>query len=129
MTIFGSGIHCWLEITEVDIKNSIVCAVLLAGQVMHHVEQRLLAEHPLPAAGWVEDDLAIPGETVEVIDGFPGMKYSITFKTSSERPDVVLAVVRVAWRDQGEDQGQEFKRLLPRIVPLARRVDPRRNPR
>ena len=104
-------------------------AALLADQVLHHVERDLLAEHPIPADWQGGAELAIPTEGVEVVDGFPGMQYSVTFTASPERPDILLARIEVSWRDQGEDQGQTFQRLLPRAVPLSRRIQIRRNPR
>jgi prepilin-type N-terminal cleavage/methylation domain-containing protein len=104
-------------------------AVLLADQVLHHVEQDLLDAQPIPADWRTAEELQLPTEEVEVVDGFPGMRYAVSFRTSPERPDLCLATVRVAWRDQGEDAGQVFQRLLPRARPLARRVESRRNPR
>ncbi len=104
-------------------------ASILADQVLHHVERDLLAQHPIPEGWQSVDDLVVPGERVEVVDGFPGMEYSVSFASSPERPDIVLVTVRIGWRDQGEDQGQVFQRLLPRAVPLSRRVEDRRTSR
>lgn len=104
-------------------------AVLCAGQVLQHAAERLLDAHPLPPDWESADELAIPAEEVEVVDGFPGMRYSVSWTTSPERPDLVLATVRLSWRDQGADAGEVFQRLLPRARPLSRRVESRRNPR
>ena len=100
-------------------------AVVLADQVLHQVEQGLLAEHPLPDDWQSAEDLALPPARVDVVDGFPGMRYSVQFTVSQERPDLVLATIEIAWRDQGDDQAQQFHRLLPRAVPLARRIEQR----
>lgn len=104
-------------------------AVLVADQVLHDLEQRVLGQHPLPPDWQTAAELEMPAEASTTLDGFPGMRYSVEFTTSSERPDIVLATVRIAWRDQGEDQGQEFKRLMLRSVPLTQRVEGQRNPR
>lgn len=104
-------------------------ASILADRVLLHVEQDVLSQQPIPEGWESPDELAIPQERVEAVDGFPGMEYSVAFTTSPERPDVVLVTVRVAWRDQGEDQGQVFQRIVPRAVPLSRRVEDRRRSR
>lgn len=104
-------------------------AALMAGQVLQHVERELLASHPIPDGWETAEDLAIPREEVAPVDGYPGMKYSVEFTTTPERPDVVLVTLRISWRDQGEDQAQVLQRVMPRAVPLSRRVENRRKTR
>jgi prepilin-type N-terminal cleavage/methylation domain-containing protein len=53
------------------------------------------------------------------IPGYPGMNYAVEFDLDQERPDLVLARIRVRWRSQGEEQGETFCRLLPLSVPLG----------
>ncbi|MCC6784423.1 MAG: prepilin-type N-terminal cleavage/methylation domain-containing protein [Planctomycetes bacterium] len=107
-----------------------VRASLLADQVLQHVENELLAEHPLPE-DWEKDaDLAIPaandGEAAAALAGFPGMAWRASFTTSAERPESVLVRIEISWRDDGENDGETFVRILPRSVPLARRVAQRK---
>lgn len=101
-------------------------ASLLADQILLHVERELLGRHGIPAGWQSAEELAIPAEGVDVVDGFPGMRYSVSFETSPERPDIVLATVTVGWRDQGEDDGVVFQRIVPRAVPLSQRISARR---
>ncbi len=54
--------------------------------------------------------------------GYPGMNYTVEFIEDLERPGVVLAKIKVAWRDQGELVGETFQRILLRRVPFSRRV-------
>ncbi|MEY2981926.1 MAG: hypothetical protein RL562_2153 [Planctomycetota bacterium] len=101
-------------------------ASLLADQVLLHVERELLGRHGIPSGWQSAEELAIPPEGVDVVDGFPGMRYAVSFETSPERPDIVLATVTVGWRDQGEDDGVVFQRIVPRAVPLSQRINQRR---
>lgn len=103
-------------------------AASLAESVMHDVEQRLLPEHPVPPDWEDPKELAIaPAAAVGVPDQ-AGMTYSIQYSTAGEQPDLVLVTVRVQWRDDGEEDGEVFTRVLPRGAPLALRVAQRRNP-
>ena len=54
--------------------------------------------------------------------GYPGMKYTVEFIRDLERPGVVLAKIKVSWRDQGELVGETFRRILLRRDPFSRRV-------
>jgi len=99
-----------------------VRASLLADQVMQRVENEVLAAHPVPSEWQEPQDLAIDGVSGSSVDGFPGMGYRLAFVTSPERPDLVLVELRVAWREEGTDEGETFVKILPRSVPMARRV-------
>ena len=103
-----------------------VRASLLADAVLQRVENELLADHPLPAEWKDGRELAIPATDETAADGFPGMVYRVSFTASDERPELVLVEVRVAWRDAGENEGETFVRILPRSVPMARRVAQRK---
>lgn len=68
-----------------------------------------------------------PGEplqsfTVEEPLGYPGMEYTVDYVTDPERPGLVLARIRVSWREQGESMGETFERILVRRVPFSRRI-------
>ncbi|MCC6673274.1 MAG: type II secretion system protein [Planctomycetes bacterium] len=81
-------------------------AVALAGHVLFELEERYLRAprpgDPPPA------DLA-----VDRVDGYPGMRYTVRFVADEEHPELILARVRVQWRQQGEVQSEEFQRILP----------------
>ncbi|MFO1051614.1 MAG: type II secretion system protein [Planctomycetota bacterium] len=101
-------------------------AVLLAESVLQQVEQTWLAEHPVPEDWQDAKDLVIPPVERSPSPDYPGMQQSVSFVVSPDRPDMVLVKVVVVWRDDGEDDGETFVRILPRAVPLARRVAQRR---
>ena len=105
-------------------------AVLVTEQVLHRIETQILAETP-PLPEEIDSDEALAVEPLEEreVDGFPGIKYTVEFSTDPELPELVLARIRVSWLEQGEDQAQEFLRVLPREVPFSLRVDARRRNR
>ncbi|HLQ36445.1 MAG TPA: type II secretion system protein [Planctomycetota bacterium] len=55
-------------------------------------------------------------------EGFPGMRYGVSFTEDPARPDLVLARVQVRWLEQGEDVQAEFLRVLPKQEPFGTRV-------
>lgn len=95
-------------------------AVHMIDHVFHFLEEEYMLDHdpetgPLPAigAGNVK-----PG----VVAGYPGMKYSVRFVPDPDHPEVVLAKVRVSWKEQGESVAESFQRILIREKPFHRRV-------
>lgn len=101
-------------------------AVTLAGRILQDVQRGHLAEHPLPEEYRDPGELAIPRLVVEEVDGEPKLRYTVDFASAEERADLVLVTVRVAWLEQGAEQGVALQRLLPRQVPFAQRVAARR---
>src|SRR5690606_34489144 len=103
-------------------------SVLLVERVFHDLETRVLPEHD-----WLElaedADLAIPELRIDGVEGFPGMRCVVRFDIDPEHPELVLARVRVSWLDDGEETGEEFRRILPRDTPFSQRVASRRSPR
>ncbi|MBK8978075.1 MAG: prepilin-type N-terminal cleavage/methylation domain-containing protein [Planctomycetes bacterium] len=131
MGILTFGITAVLGVLSVGVDSRRTAemrgrAVVLAERIVQEVERATLAEHPLPDE-FVDEDLAIPTLVVEEVDGFPGMRYSVEFVTDPTRPDLVLLKIRVAWLEQGADQGVELRRIVPRQVPFSLRVAARRN--
>lgn len=92
-------------------------AVLLADQVIQDLRSRGTVSAASPV------DLSIDAIAVTNIDGFPGMKYSVQFVTEPEHPNLLLARIRISWNRQGSDVGIEFMHLLPRSIPLSKRVE------
>ena len=90
-------------------------AVLIAEQVLHHIEETVLA-------GDDDPDLALSQVVMESVNGFPGMRYTVEFVMDEDYPELVLAQVRVGWRVQGSELEQVFMRLLPREQPFRARV-------
>ena len=101
-------------------------AVLLAEQAIQHIETEVLAKAVLPEEYDEDTDLEIAPVTVTDIDGYPNMKYTVEFEIDPELPELVLARVRVSWREQGENVGQVFHRVLFREAPYSQRVAQRR---
>ena len=89
-------------------------AVLIAEQVLHDIEENAL--------GRDGRDLELYQMVVESVDGFPGMGYTVDFVIDEDHPDLVLAQVRVGWREQGSELEQVFWRLLRREQPFRARV-------
>ena len=56
------------------------------------------------------------------LDEFPGMKYWVEFLDDPELEKVVLARIRIAWREQGETVAEEFERILIRDTPFSHRI-------
>ena len=50
------------------------------------------------------------------------MTWSATAIVDENRPDVWLVRLRIRWLEEGDDVQQEFLRVLPRQLPLGRRV-------
>ncbi|MBZ0152419.1 MAG: type II secretion system GspH family protein [Planctomycetes bacterium] len=63
----------------------------------------------------------VPLQAQEVAD-FPGMTWSAHVVADDSRPDLWLVRIEVRWLDQGEEQVQEFLRVVPRQRPLRDRV-------
>jgi prepilin-type N-terminal cleavage/methylation domain-containing protein len=97
-------------------------AVLLSGQILHQLQEQVFA-----TPGKANDPAAKPGSDpdliqVDRVDGFPGMSYQVRFTHDPDHPDLVLALVSVRWREQGETVAEEFSRILRREEPFSRRV-------
>ncbi len=50
------------------------------------------------------------------------MRYTVVFVEDTFSPQVVLARVRISWREQGEAVAEEFERILVRETPFSRRI-------
>ncbi|GAB4162334.1 MAG: hypothetical protein Fur0037_28590 [Planctomycetota bacterium] len=67
-------------------------------------------------------DLIYPSIENRPCGTLPGMSCSVRYENDPDRPDLVLAVVEVSWKEQGEDVRREFARILQRQEPLGLRV-------
>ncbi len=94
-------------------------ATSLVDQAVHDVQERLFAD-PKKAGE--------PLQTYKVTDppGYAGMQYTVEFREDRARPTVVLVVIKVSWREQGEHMGEEFRRIVVRRASFSRRVQLRR---
>lgn len=54
--------------------------------------------------------------------GFPGMTWSVQTVEDPDRIDLWLVRISVSWLEEGENASVQFERVLPRQLPLARRV-------
>ena len=50
------------------------------------------------------------------------MQYTVEFVEDPSHPQVVLARVKISWREQGEKVAEEFERILIREKPFSRRI-------
>ncbi len=90
-------------------------ATALVDYVIQEIEEEVFARSQDPSeplAGFAHVDPP----------GYPGMTYTVEFIEDLERPGVVLAKIKVSWRDQGEFIGETFRRILLRGAPFSRRV-------
>src|SRR5690606_25708156 len=100
-------------------------AVQLAHRVLQRLEEEIVPRALLAAAESGEvsaPPFAAVDATPADVASAPGMRYRVEFTTDPERPDLVLATVRVLWLEQGEAQAVEFRRILVNHVPFAQRV-------
>ncbi len=107
-------------------------AVLLAEHVLHDLKEGLMAGKAMSTAVARSDEeveMTLDPEMVEGVDGYPGMKYRVTFAVDPEDPKLVLATVEITWREQGAQVGQKFRRILVRERPFSQRVANKRSSR
>ncbi len=90
-------------------------AALVADQVLQDVEENVLARDE-------GRELEIPTMGPVPVEGSFGMSYTVGFTVDPEHPNLVLAEVRVGWREQGAELEQVFRRILPRQQPFRERV-------
>ena len=98
-------------------------ARLEATALCEHALHRLQHEGVARRAGATTDlDLEMVPLQDQTAPGFPGMTWSATAIVDENRPDVWLVRLRIRWLEEGDDVQQEFLRVLPRQLPLGRRV-------
>jgi type II secretory pathway pseudopilin PulG len=98
-------------------------ARLAAASLAEHAIHRLQFEAARVAADAESDlDIEFAPLTDQTAPGFPGMAWSAEPIRDANRPDVWLVRLRITWLEEGEDAQVEFLRVLPRQLPLARRV-------
>lgn len=96
-------------------------AVHMVDEVLRDLQQNYIPSYPLdggplPAIGAGE------GAEPPTLPGYPGMRYSVTFKPDPEHPAVVLCRIGIAWMAQGEAVAAVFDRILVREVPFSQRI-------
>jgi type II secretory pathway pseudopilin PulG len=67
-------------------------------------------------------DLELATLDDQTAPGFPGMTWSATAVVDDDHPEVWLVRIQVRWLELGDTVVQEFLRVLPRELPLGRRV-------
>lgn len=98
-------------------------AVHMVDHVLRFLQEDYFVEHdvdsgPLPAIGKDGQGLARPVE----FPGYPGMKYTVTFTEDPDHAQVVLAEVRISWKEQGEQIAVKFERVMIREKPFSHRI-------
>ena len=56
------------------------------------------------------------------VPGFPGMTWSARAIDAETRPELWLVEIEASWLDEGEQVVARFHRILPRQLPLRKRV-------
>ena len=97
-------------------------ATALVTQAVHRIQE---VEFPR----YADPSESLQGFTVEDPPGYPGMKYIVEYVTDQEQPGVVLAKIQVSWREQGQNVGETFRRILIRRADLSAFVENSRDRR
>jgi Tfp pilus assembly protein PilV len=95
-------------------------ARLEAAALCEHVVHRLRHEATQAIAGG--DELELVALENQTAPGFQGMTWSAQATLDPMRPDVWLVTLQVRWLERGETVIEEFRRVLPRELPLGTRV-------
>lgn len=74
------------------------------------------------AAAATDLDLELALPPVIDVPGFPGARFGVRLVEHPERLDVVLLECTASWFEGGEAIQEQFLRVLPRQLPLGRRV-------
>lgn len=87
----------------------------LVNQAVHRIQEGEFPRYSDPGE---------PLQSFTVTDppGYSGMEYTVDYVTDLERPGLVLAKIRISWRDQGERMGETFERILVRRVSFSQRI-------
>ena len=99
-------------------------AVHMVDHVYRYLQEEYFLEYeadsgPLPPIG--RDKQGNLGEDA-TIAAYPGMKYTVEFLEEPDQPKVVLARVRISWKEQGEQVAEVFERIMIREQPFSHRI-------
>jgi prepilin-type N-terminal cleavage/methylation domain-containing protein len=98
-------------------------AMLEAQALCDHALLRLQQEAVRRKAGASTDlELELVPLQDQTSPGFPGMTWSGKAIEDENRPDVWLIELEFRWLESGEGRLAEFKRILPKQLPLRDRV-------
>ena len=90
-------------------------AAAVAEEVLRDIQENVLARDD-------GQEAEIPSLGPQPVEGMPAMRYSVDFIIDPQQPDLVMAEVRIGWREQGAELEQVFRRILPREQPFRERV-------
>lgn len=90
-------------------------AAAVAEEVLRDIQENVLARDD-------GQEPEIPSLGPQPVEGMPAMRYSVDFIIDPQQPDLVMAEVRIGWREQGAELEQVFRRILPREQPFRERV-------
>lgn len=78
---------------------------------------------------WLGDALADDGSArqldpvvLDSIEGYPRLRAVATPRVDPEEPWLILAVIRITWREEGEVVGEEFRRVIDGHERYASRI-------
>lgn len=100
--------------TDARLEATALCDYALQRVQEEAVRRSATAESDL--------DLEITALEDQTAPEFAGMSWSASATVDDQRPDVWLVSLKVRWLEVGDDVTEEFLRVLPRQLPLGKRV-------
>lgn len=100
--------------TDARLEATALCDYALQRVQEEAVRRSATAESDL--------DLEITALEDQTAPEFAGMSWSASATVDDHRPDVWLVSLKVRWLEVGDDVSEEFLRVLPRQLPLSKRV-------
>lgn len=100
--------------TDARLEATALCDYALQRVQEEAVRRSATAESDL--------DLEIAALEDQTAPEFAGMSWSASATVDDQRPDVWLVTLKVRWLEVGDDVTEEFLRVLPRQLPLGKRV-------
>lgn len=94
-------------------------AAALCELAMHRIRHEAVRR---AADGQSDFDLVLAPLDDQTAPGFPGMTWTAQATVDEDHPEVWLVRLQVRWLERGDTVEQEFLRILPRELPLGRRV-------
>lgn len=101
-----------------------LAAAALAERVVHALQDQAMQLRADAESDLDVEFVRLPEQDGPSADeaGFSGMKWSATTVSDPDRPDLWLVRIAVTWLEEGEDTSVQFERILPRQLPLGKRV-------
>ena len=99
-------------------------AVRAADQVFLDLAEEVVVTLPDEVGS---DPAAAGSIEYDPVAGYPRLKAVVTMKRDPAHPRLVLASVRISWKEEGISVGETFSRIMSRAAPFPARVGRMRN--